>query len=271
MIDLVNRGHAVHIGSLVRLDDGKTVEDFESLLTDPNPPQTPPGWVHGVSFSGFSPLSPGRRAGLLADLESPGLDVYFCLLTNASDEPHAVAGEVTSFRVGGREADTVGPRPNAEIVSTDGGFRTPALTAGRQLLRLVNHGREHHELAIVQIHPGSTPAQVDAWLQGGQVGPAPATFYGGAQDVAPGGSTVLDVVLRRGRYLVVDGETGVTAPLIVRRPHDPTKGRGQLRRGGPLARSRCSGAAMTLDRCHAGRHDCGEQDERDRCGDDRNG
>jgi hypothetical protein len=213
---LINRGRDVHIGSLVRLSGGRTLADFRHLLLSPNPPSVRPPWVHSVAFSSFSPLSPGHRVGIVGDLEHPGTYVYFCLLTAPSGRPHALDGELTSFRVVGPETDMASPHPDAEIVATDAGFRTPVLIAGQHLLRMVNHGRQHHEFAIVRLMPGVTPGQVDGWLQGGQAGPAPATFYGGAQDVDPGRSVVLSIRLRAGRYLVVDGETGKLAHLLVR-------------------------------------------------------
>lgn len=220
MVELVNRGREVHIGGFKRLSGGKTVADFRRLILDPNPPPTPPPWVHDVAFSGFSPLSPGHRVGLAADLETPGTYVYYCLLTTPSGRPHALVGELTSFRVVEPETHPATPHPDAQIAATDAGFTTPVLTAGRNVLRLVNNGRRHHEFAIVRLMPGATPRQVDAWLRGGQVGPAPATFYGGAQNVGAGRSTVLEIRLAAGRYLVADGETGKLAQLIVKRVGD---------------------------------------------------
>lgn len=215
-IELVNRGHEVHIGGLKRISGGKTLADFRRLLVDPSPPDTAPEWIHDVAFSGFAPLSPRHRVGLVVNLDTPGTYVYYCLLTTPSGRAHAVVGELTSFRVIGRQTHQSTPHPDATIVASDAGFRSPVLSSGHHVLRLVNAGRQQHEFAIVRLRPAVTPEQVDGWLQNGQIGPPPATFYGGAQDVGPGQSSILEVRLASGPYMVVDGETGTQAKLIVR-------------------------------------------------------
>ncbi len=213
-VTLVNRGHEVHIGSLLRLSGGKTLADFRAVLR--HPPHAAPPWIHNVPFGSFSPLSPEHRAGIVADFEATGTYIYFCLLTTPSGQQHALAGELTSFRVVAPETPEQSVRADANFVATDGAFQLPVLTQGPHVLRLHNQGTAPHEFAILQLHPGATLKQTDAWLQGGQPGPAPATFFGGVQRVDPGHSALLNIRLARGRYLVGDGETGVFGHLTVR-------------------------------------------------------
>ena len=212
--ELVNRGHEVHIGSMVRLTGGKTLADFRRLLRNP-PPQAPP-WIHDVPFGGFSPLSPGHRVGIVADFQATGTYVYFCLLTTPDGVPHALAGELTSFRVVAPETRERRPQADATIVATDTGFVVPVLRPGHHLLRLVNHDQQPHEYAILQPRHHASFEEIDQWLQGGQVGPAPVTFYGGVQDVPAGASALLDIRLAAGRYVLADGETGIATTLRVR-------------------------------------------------------
>ena len=213
-IDIVNTGHEVHIGVMFRLSAGKTLADFRALLR--HPPQQQPAWVHAVNFDGLSPLSPGHRMSILADLEHPGTYVYFDQLPTPSGLPHALAGEMTSFQVTAPEQPEIQPGYDATITATDTRFEIPPLTAAMRTLQLVNHGRQAHEFAIIQLRPHATLDQANTWLARGQTGPAPATFFGGVQDVEPGGTAFITIRLHPGRYLLVDGETGVSTPFEVR-------------------------------------------------------
>jgi hypothetical protein len=213
-VDVVNTGHEVHIGVMFRLSTGKTLADFRALLR--HPPQQQPAWVHPVDFDGLSPLSPGHRMSILADLEHPGTYVYFDQLPTPSGLPHALAGEMTSFQVTAPEQPEIHPGYNATITAKDTRFEIPPLTAAMRTLRLVNHGRQAHEFAIIRLRPHATLGQASTWLADGQTGPAPATFFGGVQDVEPGGTAFITILLRPGRYLLVDGETGVSTPFEVR-------------------------------------------------------
>ena len=213
-VTLVNRGHQTHIGSLLRLSDGKTLADFRAVLR--HPPAAEPGWIHKVPFGSFAPISPGLRVGITANLTATGTYVYYCLLTTPSGRQHALAGELASFRVipprpAGREVDA-----DAIWVATDHAFTLPVLAPGRHVVRVLNRGTAPHEFAILQLNPGKALQDANAWLQSGERGPAPATFYGGVQSVEPGGSAVLHIRLESGKYLVGDGETGVFSHLTVR-------------------------------------------------------
>jgi hypothetical protein len=212
-VQIVNTGHEVHIGVMFRLSVGKTLADFRALLR--HPPRQQPAWVHPVNFAGLSPLSPEHTMSILADLEHPGTYVYFDQLPTPSGLPHALAGEMTSFQVTAPERPEVHPAYNATIIAKDTTFDVPPLTTAMRSLRLVNHGRHAHEFAIVRLRPHATPQQVSTWLADGQVGPAPATFFGGVQDVEPGHTVFITIRLHPGRYLLVDGETGVITPFEI--------------------------------------------------------
>jgi hypothetical protein len=123
---------------------------------------------------------------------------------------------MTSFQVTAPERPEVHPAYKATITATDTRFEVPPLTTATRTLRLVNHGRQAHEFAIARLRPHATPAQVSTWLDHGQVGPAPATFFGGVQDVEPGRAAFITIRLHPGPYLLVDGETGVSAPFEIR-------------------------------------------------------
>jgi hypothetical protein len=210
---VVNTGREVHIGVMFRLSAGKTLADFRALLR--HPPGRQPAWVHTVSFAGLSPLSPGHSMSILASLEHPGTYVYFDQLPTPSGLPHALAGEMTSFLVTAPERPEINPAYDATIIATDTRFKVPPLTTAMRTLRLINHGRQAHEFAIVRLRPHATVKQATKWLDDGQAGPAPATFFGGVQDVEPGQTTFITIRLRPGHYQLVDGETGVSTAFKV--------------------------------------------------------
>ena len=213
-VDVVNTGHEVHIGAMFRLSDGKTLADFRALLQ--HPPRHQPAWVHTVRFARLSPLSPGHNMSILANLEHPGTYVYFDQLPTPTGRPHALAGEMTSFQVTAPEQPEIHPAYDATIIGTDTKFTVPPLTTAMPALRLVNHGRHAHEFAIVRLRPDTTLKQANKWLDDGQAGPAPATFFGGVQDVEPGHTALITIRLPPGHYQLVNGETGVSTPFQVR-------------------------------------------------------
>jgi hypothetical protein len=92
--------------------------------------------------------------------------------------------------------------PSADIVIklVDYDFQlSKPLTAGRHTIRIENAGPQEHELAIVRLEPGKTPADFAAWGMK-QVGPAPGKMLGGVSGIVPGMHASIDVDFTPGRY-----------------------------------------------------------------------
>ncbi|MFZ0545369.1 MAG: hypothetical protein WAM60_08020, partial [Candidatus Promineifilaceae bacterium] len=90
-IRFMNTGSQVHEAFLVRLDDGKTADDYLN---------TPPGEIPpGVSLGGVTGIKPGDSQYLQVDFE-PGTYVLYCFLTDPeSQAPHFALGMVQEFVV----------------------------------------------------------------------------------------------------------------------------------------------------------------------------
>jgi hypothetical protein len=102
---------------------------------------------------------------------------------------------------------------------------TPALTAGRHVIKLENAGPQPHELVMVKVAEGKTPEDVGKWAASFN-GPPPFAFVGGASNMEAGAVAWMDVDLTPGTYMLfcfypdaTDGkphlEHGMVKPLTV--------------------------------------------------------
>lgn len=93
---VVNRGEQLHHLILFELEEGKTMEDVESFMENPQGP--PPG--HEVGYVGI--LGPGQSNYLTLDVTA-GTYVVICFLPDhageASGAPHFALGMMQSFTV----------------------------------------------------------------------------------------------------------------------------------------------------------------------------
>ena len=119
------------------------------------------------------------------------------------------------------------------VTATDFAFGAPStVPAGITTIRLVNQGKEMHHVQIVRLDEGHT---VEELMQAGGHGPLPAwaTFVGGPNVPAPGGSTEATMDLKPGSYALVcfipsaDGVPhlmkGMVKPLTVVPAEQPSR------------------------------------------------
>jgi uncharacterized cupredoxin-like copper-binding protein len=92
--------------------------------------------------------------------------------------------------------------PVVTVVTTDYRFALPdTLTAGPTTFRLVNHGRELHQLYLVHLQDGKSTADLLKALKAGGPPPSWATDVGGPNGTDPGSTSLLTTVqLLPGRY-----------------------------------------------------------------------
>jgi hypothetical protein len=92
---LVNEGEEPHELALMRLAEGRTIEDVEALIEE-GVPDEPPPWVTPV---GGTFARPGRASDpLQADLEA-GTYLFACFVTDDNGIPHAALGMIEEFEV----------------------------------------------------------------------------------------------------------------------------------------------------------------------------
>jgi hypothetical protein len=111
--------------------------------------------------------------------------------------------------------------------ATDYAFTGPdTIAAGVTLVRLVNAGREGHQVNFYRLAPEIDPTVVMRTLIANKVRPAGVLKLGGVEGAAPGGTDSVVVALAPGRYVLVCGihsddgkahsEKGMLRVLIVR-------------------------------------------------------
>ena len=88
-------------------------------------------------------------------------------------------------------------------------------TTAQSFLRITNPGAVEHEMYIMGLPAGSDFSllvEVDQWIKGGQVGPAPlqVNLLGGIQSLPPGDTAVLALTLKAGYTYQFADYTGAT-------------------------------------------------------------
>lgn len=111
----------------------------------------------------------------------------------------------TSWVAGSAHASVSSTAPVASFVAIDHGFEGPdTLRAGLTTLRLHNRGREPHQLQLLKLTEGKSPADLAASLRGphAQV-PHWAKHMGGPNGVGSGETTEATVYLEPGTYVIM--------------------------------------------------------------------
>jgi hypothetical protein len=200
---LVNAGQALHHVQLVKLDEGKTLQDVFAALQAGGPP---PAWVHWIG--GPNAPDPGSEANATLVLE-PGNYALLCFVDIPDHVPHVKKGMARALRVTARAATPVanvsGGLPAADVVMTlnDYSFTlSKPLTAGRHTIRVENRAQQPHEIELIRLAPGKTFADLEAWMRNMQ-GPPPASAIGGVAGIEPGVVNNFDVDLTPGEYVLI--------------------------------------------------------------------
>ena len=194
---LVNRGPSLHHIQLIKLEDGKTADDFFAALKGGGPF---PGWA---SFAGGpNPPESGDTATITLAVE-PGNYMMLCFIPAADGVPHVMKGMARPLTVKGPSRNATEPRADLVMKLVDYDFElSQPLTAGRHTIRVENAGTQPHEVAIVRMQPGKTPQEFAAWGMK-PVGPAPGTLFGGVSGIMPGSHAFVDVDLPAGDYALL--------------------------------------------------------------------
>lgn len=194
---LVNNGTELHQAQLVRLEDGKTLEDLGKAMKSHGPP---PPWVKFVG--GPNGIAPGQEANATAVL-APGQYAYLCFIPSADGQIHVSKGMVRPFEVtaGSLASATDFPAADVTIKLVDYGFESSEpLTAGRRTIMVENAGPQAHELVLLRLAPGKTAEDFGKWAETGMKGPPPAEPLGGVVALDQGGRGTFEVNLTPGDY-----------------------------------------------------------------------
>ena len=215
---MANHGTEIHYGHIVRLEDGKSVQDLVGAYAEAIRTSGPrPAWV--TRFGGPGGTAPGDTSRVTQQLE-PGSYVWICPVEDEEGHPHFAKGEVKPFVVhpaGTPTADRgAAPRASMEIRLLDFSFAFEAPpAAGQHTIRVHNAGREPHDLVLFRLTPGKTVADVGRALnperarrtdpEGGEA-PLPleslVSGFAGIAVIRPGMEAFFDTDLTPGEYVL---------------------------------------------------------------------
>jgi plastocyanin len=196
-IRLVNQGPSLHHVQLIKLDEGKTVDDMVAALKAGGPP---PKWASMAG--GPNPPEPGSTSNVTMQLE-PGNYAMVCFVPAADGMPHVMKGMMRPLKVTGPSRAAAEPASDVTVNLVDYDFQlSQPLTAGRHTIRIENGGGQPHELAILHLKPGKTPEDFGKWGEK-PVGPAPAALLGGVSAIMPGTHVFVTADLPPGDYAFI--------------------------------------------------------------------
>ena len=197
--ELVNKGSQFHHLIIVRLDEGKTMQDVVEGMKHEGPP---PPWF--VMLGGPNAPTPGSDLPANATLVlEPGRYLIMCMVPT-NGVPHAAMGmmqELTVTPAGAQKASL--PDPDITMELSDYAFTlSQPLTAGKHTIRVTNKGPQLHEVELVKLAPGKSAQDLLKWFETEQ-GPPPGMPLGGAAPMVPGMSNNVSVDLTAGDYVVM--------------------------------------------------------------------
>jgi uncharacterized cupredoxin-like copper-binding protein len=195
-LHLINRGKELHQAQIIRLEDGKTIDDFAKAMKQSGPP---PSWVKFVGGpNGIAPEQEGNSTTAL----TPGHYALLCFIPGADGVPHEMKGMIQPFEVTpatGASAEL--PAAGDTVKLADYSFKeSQPFTSGRHTILVQNIGPQPHELVLLRLSPGKSVAQFGKWAEEGMKGPPPAMPLGGVGFIENGASGVFTVDLTPGDY-----------------------------------------------------------------------
>ena len=214
-VRLVNKGTEGHMAHLVRLDSGRTVEEYIKAYSEAVRTVGPrPVWAKRYGGPG---AGPHRESSTMQYLE-PGTYAMLCLIPHDARNTqnyHFMTGMARPIVV--RASDDAArpwtaPKATVVIQLVDYAFvMNRPLTAGKHVIRVESRGALPHEIGILKLAPGKTAADLPAWFRNPQ-GPPPVireSGLGGVAALAPNLDAYFRSDLTPGEYVLF---CFVTAP-----------------------------------------------------------
>jgi hypothetical protein len=194
---LVNDGPGIHHIQLVRLDSGKTVDDFKRAMKG----DAPPAWAFAAG--GPNAPMPGQQAVATVDLAA-GNYVMMCVVDVPDRVPHFMKGMIRGLVV----MPAAGPAPamptaDYSVTATEFTFQiSDTVRAGKRTFNLKLLGQQAHEAVLFKLDSGKTLDDLGKWAQTYK-GPPPGIILGGVTAGDPGLSAQFTVDITPGSYALL--------------------------------------------------------------------
>jgi hypothetical protein len=179
---LANHGHELHMLGLTKLEDGKSIPELLTTLTN-NQPQ--PAWA--VDFGGPNAVSPGDTSNSTL-LLAAGHYVLICWIPAADGSIHFMKGMLLPLEVTVTRA-AAAPEPVADVVIRLADYHielSRPITTGRHSFRVENDGPQEHDVTVLEVAPGRSPAEAIAWFNDPAKGTPAARVRGGLVGIPRG-------------------------------------------------------------------------------------
>jgi hypothetical protein len=198
-LQLQNEGPDYYHLQLVKLDDGKTVDELASALSES---LIPPAWA--TMYGGPNPVDPGQSTSAVVHLD-PGNYALVSTVPDRQGVPHVASGMIRSLTVTGAANPAAEPQADVTIDLVDYSFvLSQPLRAGRQTVRVNNQGSHAHEIWLAKLGEGkgvndllmalAPGAPVKDWVYNG---------LGGIAWIDPGMHSYFTAELEPGRYALI--------------------------------------------------------------------
>lgn len=214
-VSLKNEGMEPHQAAFFKLHAGVTYEDVMEMMAsqDENSTEEPPLDAYG----GVGVASPGQTVTVTMELVE-GSYILACFIPGMDGQPHAFHGMTMAFNVTrGTGASSIAPEADVTITAKDFTFElSENLTAGTQVIEMVNAGPHLHEILLVKMQGNGTSADFGAWAGSGFQGPPPGEFVTGMAPHQKNKSVYATVDLTAGNWVLVCFESdGAQGPHAV--------------------------------------------------------
>ena len=180
---LQNRGEALHHMAIMRLDDGKTLQDLFAAMQASHGQL--PTWAH--EMGGPNAPAPGMDSNATMMLE-PGTYALLCFVDIPDRVPHVMKGMAKQLRVTPAVVPAAARAIAGDVTMTlnDYSFTlsTP-ITRGVHTIRVQNPAAQSHEVELVKLAPGKTLQDLMTWIADPQ-GPPPGQAIGGIAGMGRG-------------------------------------------------------------------------------------
>ena len=201
---MVNKGKELHHVWIVRLDQGKTAQDYmQALQATAKGEAPPPAWA--TDLGGPQQGVPGALADATLNL-TEGNYLIVCHIPAADGVPHSAKGMFKPLTVTAAKATpaAAGPKADVTMALRDYDFvLSSPLTAGRHTVRIVNEAEQFHEAFIVRLLPGKTAKEALAWVETGMKGPPPMVPMGGTSGLSKGRDLEFTADFTAGEYALL--------------------------------------------------------------------